>query len=75
MKVLKSYLNWYREYNWQPIGDFKMVGFLMGLQSGYTKYPCFLCLWDSIADSKYHTKRTWLARTELCVGKQNVKFE
>lgn len=65
----------YREYNWELIGDFKMVGFLMGLQGGYTKYPCYLCLWDSRADSKHYIQRSWPVRTELCVGKQNVKFE
>ena len=27
--------------------DLKMVNFLLGQQSGYTKFPCFLCLWDS----------------------------
>ena len=56
----------YHEYNWQLIGDFEMVGFLMRLQGRYTKYPCFLCLWDSRASP---------IRTESCVGKQNVTFE
>ena len=30
-------------------GDFKVIGILLGLQSGYTKYCCFLCTWDSRA--------------------------
>ncbi|KAL6467649.1 hypothetical protein MHYP_G00233260 [Metynnis hypsauchen] len=38
----------YDEYGWEVIGDFKMVSFLMGLQGGFTKYPCFICLWDKI---------------------------
>jgi len=29
--------------------DLKMVNFLVGQQSGYTKYPCFICFWDSRA--------------------------
>jgi len=65
----------YHEYKWQLIGDFKMVGFLMGLQGGYTKYPCYLCLWDSRADAQHYTRRSWPIRTELCVGKQNIKYE
>ena len=27
--------------------DLTMVNFLLGQQSGLTKYPCFLCMWDS----------------------------
>ena len=37
----------YDEYKWDVCGDFKMIGFLLGLQGGCTKHPCFLCLWDS----------------------------
>ena len=28
-------------------GDLKIVIILLGQQSGFTKNPCFLCLWDS----------------------------
>ena len=28
-------------------GDLKMVNFLLQQQTGYKKYPCFLCYWDS----------------------------
>ena len=37
----------YEEFNWELIGHFKMVAFLMGLQGGFTKFMCYLCLWDS----------------------------
>lgn len=33
----------YNEHNWVICVDLKMVNFLLGQQSGYTKYPCFLC--------------------------------
>lgn len=33
----------YSEYDWFVMGDSKMVGFLMKLQGGYTKYPCHIC--------------------------------
>ena len=37
----------YEIHDWNVIGDFKMIGFLTGLQGGYTKHMCFLCSWDS----------------------------
>ncbi|GBN48915.1 hypothetical protein AVEN_150706-1 [Araneus ventricosus] len=39
----------YQEYRWMICGDFKMLTMLLGQQAGCTKYPCFLCLWDSRA--------------------------
>ena len=45
-KALLDAIN-YAQYEWDVIGDFKMVAFLMSLQGGFTKFPCFLCLWDS----------------------------
>lgn len=30
-------------------GDFKIVTILLGQQAGYTRYPCFLPLWDNRA--------------------------
>ena len=46
VKILLSALK-YDDYGWDVIGYFKMVSFLMGLQGGFTKFPCFLCLKDS----------------------------
>ena len=37
----------YEDYGWEVTGVFKMVSFLMGPRGGFTKCPCFLCLWDS----------------------------
>ena len=49
-----------------------MVGFLLGLQGGYTKFPCFLCLWDSRARTEHWIKRDWPVRSELIPGSLNV---
>ena len=49
-----------------------MVGFLLGLQSGYTKFPCFLCLWDSKERTEHWIKKDWLARSELIPDSVNV---
>ena len=34
----------YKFHDRNVIGDFKIIGFLTGLQSGYTKHMCSLCL-------------------------------
>ena len=41
----------YSEYQWILCGGLKVIGLLMGMQTGFTKYCCFLCLWDSRAVS------------------------
>ena len=43
----------YYKHNWIICMDLKMVGFLLGLQGGYTKFPCFICLWDSRASEQH----------------------
>ena len=52
--------------------DFKMANFLWGQQGGYTKYPCFLCYWDSRAISQHWVKKNWPEREDLTVGDKNV---
>ena len=43
----------YHRYKWQLCGDLKVISIMLGQQSGFTKFPCFLCLWDS-RDRKNH---------------------
>ena len=62
----------YKEHNWVICVDLKMVNFLLSQQGGYTKYPCFLCLWDSRAKDKHWNQRTWLVRASMTVGENNV---
>src|SRR5437867_12596822 len=52
-------------------GTKKALGFLLGLRGGFTKYSCFLCLWDSRASDKHYVVRDWPARTGLTVGQHN----
>ena len=47
----------YHEHQWLICVDFKMTNFLLGQQSGYTKYPCFMCLWNSRARDVYWEKK------------------
>ena len=62
----------YKQRQWILCFDLKMVGFLLGLQGGYTKFPCFLCLWDSKARTEHWIKKDWPARSELIPGSLNV---
>jgi len=49
-----------------------MLAFLLDLQGGYTKYTCFLCLWNSRADGEHYEKIHWTPRQELTPGRYNV---
>ncbi|GBM33209.1 hypothetical protein AVEN_28202-1 [Araneus ventricosus] len=67
LKHLLEMIN-YSKYDWQIGADLKVVSLLMGLQLGYTKYCCFLCLWDSRA-----SKRDWPQRASFKSGEMNVE--
>ena len=62
----------YDIFNWYVCGDLKMLGFLLGLQGGFTKFSFFLCLWDSRANSEHYVKVKWRPREDLTPGKHNV---
>ena len=52
-----------------------MLGVFLGLQSGYTKYSCFLCLWNGKADGGHNEKMHWPTWEELTPGMWNVIWE
>lgn len=62
----------YEEHGWQLCGDLKIITMLLGQQSGYMKYPCFLCEWDSRARTKHYVQKQWNPRTTLKPGTKNV---
>ncbi|XP_066198436.1 uncharacterized protein [Saccopteryx leptura] len=74
IKIVLNLLK-YEEHNWIICVDLKMVNFLLGQQRGFTKYPCFLCLWDSQAGEKHWTQKEWPKREALEVGMQNIVNE
>ena len=55
----------YTEHQWIISVDLKMACLLLGQQSGYTKYPCFLCLWDSRARQKHWVQKEWPIRDKI----------
>ena len=63
----------YGQHNWKICGDLKIVSVILGLQAGYTKYPCFLCLWDPRADDRHYVQINWPPRTTFSHGRENVK--
>jgi hypothetical protein len=65
----------YQERQWVICVDLKMVNFLLGQQSGCTKYPCFLCLWESRAKHEHWTRKDGPLREYVVVGGQNILNE
>ena len=53
----------YNEHKWVVCGDLKVLSMLLGRQGGYTKCPCFLCLWT--AELKMNTGFVSYGRKEM----------
>lgn len=64
----------YTEYHWNICGDLKVIGLLLGMQGGFTKFCCFLCLWDSRATEKHYIVKQWPARDKFVPGESSVKY-
>ena len=62
----------YAEPDWVICRDLKVLSMLFGQQSGHTKYPYFLCLWDSRAKQDHWKKRDWLSREVFVTGERNT---
>ena len=63
------------QFNWQVIRDFRMVAFLVGLQGGLAKFPCYLCHWDSRNTTAHYHRRICPKRTEYSVGYSKIKWD
>jgi hypothetical protein len=62
----------YVDHQWAICADFKVIAMLTGLQSGYTKYCCFLCLWDSRNRTEHYIRKDWPPRQVAIPGASNV---
>ena len=62
----------YNQHNWKICIIQKMVNFLLGQQSRYTKHPCFLCMWDSRDKANHWVKKDWEPRITLRAGDKNI---
>ena len=54
---------------WRPL----VIGIVMGMQGGFTKHCCFLCLWDSRATAEHYVRRDWPARGSCIPGIANIQ--
>jgi hypothetical protein len=62
----------YHECSWYLCSDMKILGMLLGQHGRYTKFPCFLCEWDSRATDKHWTTKDLPKRENLIPGSKNV---
>lgn len=60
----------YSEHEWRVCGDLKIISMILGQKSGYTKFPCYLCEFDS-RDRENHWTKVYKARA-LKIGEKNV---
>ncbi|CAN2390955.1 hypothetical protein PRIEUP_LOCUS992 [Pristimantis euphronides] len=65
----------YSEHKWKICADLKVVALLLGLQLGYTKHMCFLCLWNSRDDKNHYKTRQWPLKVGHTVGRYNVQHK
>jgi hypothetical protein len=63
----------YHEHEWHICSDLKVIGWLLGLQKGYAKCPCFLCDWNSISKDKLGETVHWTEREQLQPVSKNVR--
>ena len=45
------------------------------MQGDYTKYPCFICLWDSRGDNRHYTQNVWPIRENMDPSEHNMMKE
>ena len=50
----------------------KIISIILGQQAGFTKFPSFLCLWDSRDRVKHYEQKEWPNRNALNPGSHNV---
>ena len=50
-----------------------MIAFLMGMHRSFTKYPCYLCLWDSRDTKACYQKQVRPKREEFVIGEKDVE--
>ena len=62
----------YADHQWLICVNLKMVNFLLGQQGGHTKYPCFLCYWDSRANEEHWVRKEWPPRNTMKPGEKNI---
>ena len=65
----------YEEHKWQICGDLKILSMILGQQSGFTKYTCYLRMFDSRDRENHYKKKICPSRKSFKPGKQNIVKE
>lgn len=73
MQLILKAVN-YNAQLWRICGDLKVIGLLLGLQDGFTKYCYFLYLWDSRETSKHYLVKDWPIRDTFTPEQNNIKY-
>ena len=71
VKMLLDKVN-YASHKWQTCGDLKIITMILGQQSGFTREPCFLCLWNSRDRANHYVKKDWPKRESFKKGSHNI---
>jgi hypothetical protein len=70
MKILLEAIQ-YNIHQRNICGDLKVIGMWTGMQGGFTKFCCFLYLWDSHSTAEHYIKHDWETRKTSEPGKDS----
>ncbi|MEL7308306.1 MAG: hypothetical protein AAGK05_10875 [Pseudomonadota bacterium] len=62
----------YDEHQWRICADLKVVAIVSGMQTGWPKFQCFICEWDSRDKRNHFVRKDWKARDEHKIGDKNI---
>lgn len=62
----------YQDHLWKICADLKVVALLRGMQTGYTKNMCFMCLWNTRFSGDQYTKKDWPLREGFRLRQGNI---
>jgi len=64
LKKIIDVLN-YNDHQWKICADLKVISLLRGMQTGYTKNMCFMCLWHTRFAGDQYNEKNWPLRVRL----------
>lgn len=62
----------YDDHQWKICADLKVVALLRGMQTGYTKNMCFMCLWDTRFAGDQYSEKNWPLRDVARLKRNNI---
>ena len=70
----KSYIQKinYTTHDWMLYGDSEVVSMHLSQYKRFTKFPCYICEWDSIIRDQHWLKKQLPVRKVLAPGEENI---